>query len=114
MSHLSPEVVTDAYILIANFSKFCIACIVPNLADISNITARLGREWYARGRPVIVWDTGILVMSHFLREIVSRTPIYPIQFFPNFALAVLTTIEQIFPLFQRDQVENGTPEVDQS
>ena len=33
--------------------------------------------------------------------------------FPKFALAILATIEQIFPLFQRDLVVKSTPEVDQ-
>ena len=30
--------------------------------------------------------------------------------FPNFALAILMTIEQIFPLFQHDLVDINTPE----
>jgi len=34
------------------------------------------------------------------------------QIVPNFALAVLTQIEQIFPLFQRIPTKNCTPEVD--
>ena len=33
------------------------------------------------------------------------------QIFPNFALAILTTIEQIFPLIRRFLVGNRTPEV---
>ena len=34
------------------------------------------------------------------------------QIFPNFALAILTTIEPIFPLFQRSLMASGTPKVD--
>ena len=53
-------------------------------------------------------------MSHLSREIVTLMPIYSLQIFPNFTLAILTTIEQIFPLFQRALVGNRTPEVDQA
>ena len=51
-------------------------------------------------------------MSHLSREIVTLVPMYPMQIFPNIALAILTTIDQIFPLFQRYMMENSTPEVD--
>ena len=37
---------------------------------------------------------------------------YPGSLVSNISLAILTTIEQIFPLFYRGLVENGTPEVD--
>jgi len=54
------------------------------------------------------------VMSDLSREIAALMPIYSRPIFYNFAFAILTTIEQIFPLFQRALVENGTPEVEQA
>ena len=39
-------------------------------------------------------------------------PVYSIQIFHNFALAMLTTIEQKFPIFQHAPVEKRTPEVE--
>jgi len=56
---------------------------------------------------------GYLVMSHSSRDIVALMPVYSMQIFSNFALAILTSSEQIFPLFQGSLMENGTPEVDQ-
>jgi len=53
------------------------------------------------------------VTRYLSQEIVTRLPIYSMQIYPIFAIAMLTTIEQIFPLFQRDLVEKSTPEVDQ-
>jgi len=48
-----------------------------------------------------------------LRQNSTATHLIQFFFLPNFALAVMTKIEHIFPLFQRNRMENGTPEVDQ-
>ena len=53
------------------------------------------------------------VTRYLSQEIVTRLRIYSMQIYPNFAIAILTKIEQIFPLFERDLVDKGTPEVDQ-
>ena len=98
----------------ANFSQICVSCIDDNWIDISIIPVRSGSEWYARGRSGIICDNVVLDDVTFI-AINHHTDayIYSMINFPNFALAILTTIEQIFLLFQYILMENCKPEVDQ-
>ena len=51
---------TDAHILNAKFTEFCVSYIDDNWTDISIISTRSCSEGYARGRLCIIGDTGIL------------------------------------------------------
>ena len=107
MTHLSREI---AYILNANFFQFCVSCTDDNGTYISIIPAQFDGEWYAIGRSNINRGTGIFGDDTFI----ARNRLYTqCKFFSNFALAVLMTIEHIFPLFQRSFMENSTPKLDQ-
>ena len=44
-------------------------------------------------------------MSHLSRQIVTLMPLYSMQIFPNFGLAVMTTIEQICPIYYPAQYD---------
>ena len=53
------------------------------------------------------------MISNLSLEIDTLGPIHSMQFFPDFALAVLTTVEMKFPFFQQAFVEKSTQEFEQ-
>jgi len=54
------------FIFNVKFSQFCDGCFDPNWANISQIKAWFGREWYTRGRSCIAWDTGMFGYVTFI------------------------------------------------